>query len=381
MYLDKEKILTSITKNDIVKICSHFGYPEHKQVGEGIGFNTALCHKGNSSYKLVVYPPNETINQYRCHCFTCGDSYDLVELVIRASRNQGKTLTWYKGLYNLAQITGHIIEAEAEETPAHKIDLSWLDKICAVKNRKNHSIPQTKPINENILECFSYDMQNLQQWLDEGISQEALNRYEIGFASWTNQITIPHRNWKNEELIGIRGRYVKDEDVEMYGKYIPMKIENTVLKHPLGNTLYGLWVVKEKIKRIHKIMLCEGEKSCLQAYTYFGEDSFVVSCCGSNITQTQIKIILQELQVTEVMVAFDREYEDPNGWDAELYLQKLIKKVKPLVLFCKVYLILDTKNRIPYKGSPTDCGKEVLMELMKEKILITTEMVKEYVRR
>ena len=80
------------------------------------------------------------------------------------------------------------------------------------------------------------------------------------------------------------------------------------------------------------------------------------------------------------MVAFDRMYEDADSWTATSYYQKLVKKVAPLVPYCSVYLILDSKKRIPYKQSPTDEGKDILLELMKEKILITQDEVDEVMK-
>ena len=136
-------------------------------------------------------------------------------------------------------------------------------------------------------------------------------------------------------------------------------------------------VVKDKILKCKKVMLVEAEKSVLQAYSYFREDSFVVGLCGFNITQTQIKIILKELKVEEVIVGFDRDYEESDSYEATAYYQKIIKKVAPLVPFCRVYLVLDKENRLEYKDSPTDRGKDILVKLMKEKILITMNEVNE----
>ena len=85
-------------------------------------------------------------------------------------------------------------------------------------------------------------------------------------------------------------------------------------------------------------MLVEGEKSCLQAYSYFGDDSFVLATCGSSISKTQMKLLLQYLGVEEVIVGFDREYDEPDSWEAEAYYHKLIKRVAPLVPYCKVCL-------------------------------------------
>ena len=374
MYLDKKKILSSLTKEDIIRICDYFGHGTYKQSGNGMGFSTALCHGGDSPHKLVLYAPDRT-PYWRVKCFTCGDSYDIVELVIRASRNQGRILTWYKALNLIAQLTGRFYESDISSVKIKKIDFQWIDRIRALKGEKR-AIPRLDGLNENILECFYYGTDLLEEWMIEGISAQTLGEFEIGYYPLTNQITIPHRNWQTNELIGIRGRYVRDEDVEYFGKYIPIFINGKVCKHALGNTLYGLWRTKFAIMRTHKIMLVEAEKSVLLAQTYFGDDNnFTAAVCGSNITQTQMRIMLQELKVEEVMIAFDREYHEADSFEAEIYWQKLVKKVAPLIPFCKVYLILDTKHRIPYKGSPLDMGVEILKELMKEKFLITQEEV------
>ena len=93
------------------------------------------------------------------------------------------------------------------------------------------------------------------------------------------------------------------------------------------------------------------------------------------VTKTQIRIILKELQVEEVLVGFDREYHQADSFEASIYWNKLVKTVAPLVPFCKVYLVVDKEDRLPYKASPTDMGKDVLLQLMKEKTLITQEEV------
>lgn len=382
MYLDKNAILSSLTNEDVIKVCENLGNGHYKNgANDSVCFSTCLCHGGDSPYKLIYYPhpdvekyPNRKVPIF--HCYTCGDSYDLVELYIRAKRQQGQTVTWHKALYAIAQLTGKIITSSPEKVAQQKKiidDFGWINRIKKVQN-KNRDLPVSEAINENILEIFDYTP--YQGWLDEHITREALNRFEIGYYGLTNQITIPHRDL-NGNLLGIRGRYLDDVDVQRYGKYVPLTINGKFLNHPLGINLYGLNVVKDKVKECRKVLLCEGEKSVLQCYSYFGEDSFAVAVCGSNISSTQMQILLQEMKVEEVIVAFDREYEEADSYEATAYYNKLIKKVAPLVPYCSVYLVLDKYNRIPYKASPTDEGKEVLMELMKEKILITMKDVEE----
>lgn len=376
MYLDKDAILNSLTKEDIIKICKELGSPEYKEDSQGnLCFSTSICHGGDSPYKLVYYNNSRIFK-----CFTCGDTFSITELVIRAMRLKGRTLTWFKSLYFIAKITGKINYISSKDKSTNKqtiTDFEWINRLKNIQKR-NKNVPLLTEINENILDIFWYVP--YQGWLDEHISREALSRFEIGYYGLTNQITIPHRDMNNR-LIGIRGRFLDNNDVQQFGKYVPIQINGRFLSHQLGSNLYGLHVTKNKIKECKKIMLVEAEKSVLQAYSYFGEDSFVVGLCGFNITQTQIRIILEKLQVEEVIVGFDRDYEKADSFEATSYYQKVIKKVAPLVPYCRVYLVLDKQQRLEYKDSPTDKGKEVLLELMKEKILITQEEVKGVLER
>lgn len=378
MYLNYKAIINSLTEDNIIKVCTALGNGEHtKGNHDSLCFNTCLCHGGDSPNKLVYYPHNaEGDGTGRFHCYTCGDTYGIIELIIRAHRQQGKTLTWYKALYFLAKITNKIIESTPEETETKTIntDLTWMNRIKSFKNRKINSVPSLKEINENYLELFWYNPDPLQDWINEGISTEALSRYEIGWYGLTNQITIPVRD-SNEKLIGIRCRNLNPLDVAK-AKYDNMVINGQKLKYSTGSTLYGLWVTQDKIKQNKKIMLVEAEKSCLLAYTYFGENSYVVATCGSAITFTQQKILLNELKVSEIIYAPDRDYEEADSYEAEIWMKKQIKKLAPFVPYCQVYLIADSKNRLGFKDSPLDCGKDIFLELYEEKIEITMEDVK-----
>lgn len=375
MYLDKDAIINSLTKKDIEKIVTSLGSGSPKIDNKGNMIFQTICHNkpsSTNSYKLYYYhDPTENYKGKTFHCFTgCQESFSVIELVIRANRANGKTITWYKALRWIAQITGKLgLTIENKEKPVQQYnDSEWLGRLKAAQ-KKQRSIPTLPALNENILDVFCYIPH--EAWLNEHISREALSRFEIGYYGLTNQITIPHRD-KDGRLIGVRGRFLNKEDEKNIGKYVPLQIEGKFLSHRLGCNLYGLYVVKEKVEKIKKIMLVEGEKSCLQAYSYFGEDSFVVAVCGSEISATQIKI-LNELNVEEIIVGFDRDYHDPESFEAGLWWDRMLKKVAPLVSYTKVSICLDTKDRLGYKDSPFDKGKEVLLELLDEKVTITMD--------
>ena len=380
MYLDKDAILNSLTKEDIKKIVTSLGSAEPKTDSNNDLIFQTICHNPpdpSNSYKLYYY--HESNGKYSgktFHCYSgCSESFGVVELVIRANRAQGHTITWYKALRYIGQVTGklHSLNAEQIEEKRQQIDdFSWINRLKAAK-KKHRAIPTLQEINENILEIFTYIPH--EAWLNDNINREALSRFEIGYWGENDAITIPHRD-KDGRFIGLRLRNLNPYEIEQKRKYVPAVIEGVVLKHQLGNNLYGLHVVKERIQQIKKVMVVEAEKSCLQAFSYFGEDSFVIATCGSSITPTQIKMILA-LGVEEVIYAPDRDYHAADSFEAQIWWNKQVKKVAPFVPYCKVCICADSKNRLNYKDSPTDKGEKVLLELLDEKIVITMEDIKE----
>ena len=196
-YLDKDYILNTLTIDDVIKICELLGSSNYKLDNHGNPcFCTSICHGGDSPYKLIYYH-NPTEYENRKHgvfkCYTCGDTYDIVELVIRAFRQQGKTYTWYKALRWIAQVTGKLAIATSDQQPEriHVEDFSWIDRLKSAQKKKR-AIPNLSEINENILEIFCYLPH--EEWLKDHITCEALGRFGIGYYGLTNQISSTDTN-------------------------------------------------------------------------------------------------------------------------------------------------------------------------------------------
>ena len=372
MYLDKS-FLNSLTKEEVTKVVMSLGSNEPKTDSNGNLIFQTVCH-GGDSYKLYYY--HDAIDDYKgktFHCYTkCSESFSLIELVIRAKRTQGITMTWYKALYYIGKITNKLSEGTKEEDIDKKdlIDFSWVYKF---DSKKSKAVPNLSTINENILDIFCYYPH--EDWVNDNCSMEALSKMEIGYWGEQNAITIPHRDWKNGNLIGVRLRYLDELDIKNVGKYVPAYIGGRFLNHQLGSNIYGLHITKETIVNKKKILLFEAEKSLVQALSYFGDDCFCGALCGSAITVTHIKIILDELQVSEVIYAPDRDYHEANSFEAEEWYNRQILKLAPLVPYTKVYLIADRTDELGYKDSPSDHGKDTLLRLLDEKILIDMDEV------
>ena len=104
----------------------------------------------------------------------------------------------------------------------------------------------------------------------------------------------------------------------------------------------------------------------------FGEDNFTVALCGSNLTDYQKGMILM-LGVREVIVALDKQYETIDSDECKKWAKhikdKIVDKLSP---FVTVSVLWDTNDLLKYKDSPTDRGKETLLQLMENKIYVGT---------
>ena len=126
------------------------------------------------------------------------------------------------------------------------------------------------------------------EWLCDHITAAAMNKYNIRFAPSQNKIIIPHYNI-DSQLVGIRARALNPEDVELFGKYMPIQIEGKWYSHPLSLNLYGLNWNHKAIRQHHMVYIFESEKSCMQVESW-NMPNLSVACCGSNINKFQIDI-------------------------------------------------------------------------------------------
>lgn len=366
MLYNKEEIKNSLTTDDIFEILLDFGGdPELTDFGI---ISETICHnpRGVGSRKLYFYEVNKMF-----HCYSgCADpSFDIFELVIKVMDIQ------YHQTFDLNQAVRYIafkfgMSGEVADRDENELeDWEKLDNYEDLLGLTiTNDVVQLKEYDDNILDKFNYKVK-IKPWLEDGISQEAIEYGHIGYFPGNLQITIPHYD-KDGRFIGLRGRTLSKEDAELYGKYRPMRINKVLYSHPLGMNLYNLNNSKNNIKTIGKAIVFESEKSCLQYVTKFGiENDISVACCGSNLSTQQLKL-LTDAGAKEIIIAFDRQFQkigddEYNGWVAKL--KKLNKKYRNLAL---ISIMFDKHMITPYKASPTDCSKEKFTKLYEERIIM-----------
>lgn len=363
MALDKERIKESLSLNEIKLILHKLGSNDPIPDKNGNMMFQTVCHnRCNGKHKLYYYEESRMF-----HCYTeCNENFDIYEVVIRAKREQGHELSFYESVQYVSSVTGKIYTSSVLDKAASHIIDDW--NFINRYKRKEKIKPELPVYDDRVMNVFlPYPHE---EWINEGISYETQMKFNICYYQRDDRIVIPHFDSENN-LVGIRGRSLRQEDIVNGKKYIPLTIENKLYNHPTMFNLYGLNKTKEAISRIKKCVIFEGEKSVLKCEDYYGEDNFTVAVGGSNISNYQRDLLLQ-LGVEEVFIGFDKQFEDPESIIAEKYAKTLLKLAKKFSPYVRTYILWDELHLLGLKESPADKGREALETLMKSKYEINT---------
>lgn len=361
--IDHEKLKNQLTKDDIIKVVCSLGADSPKEDFRGnLIFNT-VCHNldNTGSQKLYYYDNTKLFN-----CFTqCAESFDIFDLITRNKNLYDDKWKFENSIYYVMDYTGYTNSIIKENKPVeeHKInDWDFLNRY------KRKELPQIKlPIyNHFVLDI--YRKYYHQSWINEGISVEAMEKFNIKFDVFNNKIIIPHYDFNNN-LIGIRGRSLNKEDIEHGRKYMPVRVENTIYSHPVSCNLYGLNHNLETIKKLRKAFIVEGEKSVLKIESYYPNHNFSIAVCGDKISDFQKDLILK--YTDEIIIGFDKKelYKKGSKNNSLVELRKLAQKFSPYV---QTFIIADKENLLNLKDAPVDQGKDILEKIMKKKVEIKT---------
>lgn len=340
-------VLQNLSRAQIVAILQDLGATDIVEQENQLILPT-ICHnplEHEKSHKLYYYYDSKLFS-----CYTeCGHSFNLYELVRKVYAINDHEIGFYEAfnyVMNFFDGAKQIIQA-----PVEPIGNRYARKLSVV------DLPE---YNKNVLSIFRKDPAT--EWLNEGISKEAMARFNILFSMPKLKIIIPHYDLKGR-LVGIRGRALEEYEVENFGKYMPVKVENTFYTHHLSRNLYGIEVAKKAIKRTRRAVLFEGEKSVLKMWDYYGDDSVAVAVCGSNIHKVQIDLLVKKLGVFDITIAFDKEYQHLRTEESEAYKAKLIAMCQKYSNYANFSFLYDMEGLLEEKDSPVDKGKEIYERL------------------
>lgn len=207
--------------------------------------------------------------------------------------------------------------------------------------------PKTYPIER--LKEYTGRLNTL--WLEDNISLQTQELFDIGLDFETNRIAI---GWKdvNSELVGIMGRLNKKELTDKDTKYLP------IIPFNKSKVLYGLDVNYSNILDNGTIIIVESEKSVLRGYELGYRN--IVALGGNNISERQAALI--KSLCVNVVISLDEGIELTHSIE-----QAKKCKIKNPFFSNEVYVM--EVDDLPKKHSIFDMNKEVIDNYLKNKLI------------
>lgn len=349
--IDYESIIENLNPEKVCALLEAMEIP-YQDKGGYLICKTA-CHNidlEEASWKLYYYK-----NTHIFFCYSSCQAMSIFKFLKNFYETRQMDYDWYRDIYSVVlDCSNFNTDKDEFVIPIYK---SVRDKYSAQK--KNKELPE---YSSGVLGCFV--KQYPVEWLRDGISKEAMDKFNILYSISQNRIVIPHYDVKGR-LVGIRGRALNPDECEMFGKYMPMKVEKTWYSHPLSLNLYGLYQNKENIKKRRICYLVESEKAVMQAES-FSEPNCCVAVCGSNFNKYALNLLMRECAPAEIIICFDNE-ELPGE---EEYFDKLWALCEKYKNYCNFSFVYDRQGLTKLKDSPTDHGEEIFKKLIDGRVRV-----------
>ena len=352
--MDANAVKELLSDNNIIELMLHLGSNYPQKQNNGYMFNS-ICHNhaGEGKYKLMYYSDSKSFFCFS-NCGFIGSVFDLVSKVLDYD-----FLTSFKYVCSFFNIN---YSSNFNEYKDVRVDNSFINKF---KDKKEEIL--LKEYDEEVLNNFNHLYHHT--WIEDNITRETMIKFGIRYDILNNRIIIPHYNIE-KKLIGIRCRNLNEEEVATGRKYMPITINKILYNYPTHANLFGLHINKEAIKKYKRVIIVESEKAVMQLYSFYGTECIAVACSGSFISLYQIQL-LKSLGVETVILALDKEFS-VIGEEDEINYRKKIKKsfVDKMAVYFNLQIIWDFDGRLDKKDSPTDKGKLIFEELLKDRLFL-----------
>jgi hypothetical protein len=349
--MDYKEIIDNLKIESVIELMQKLGADRYKDEGSHLVFPT-ICHNVDSadaSMKLYFYK-----NYKQFVCFTECGTMSIFKFLKHYYETRGIEYDWVTDIYNIIIDCSSFNPNIGFVVPKYK---SLKDKFGQAK--KEIQLPE---FNCGVLDTFI--KRYPPEWLCDGISKAAMDKFNIKYSISQNKIIIPHLD-ADGRLIGIRGRALNEWEIENVGKYMPVKLEQTWYKHPLSMNLYGLYENKENIKKNKIVYVFESEKAVLQ-FESFNMPHCAVAVCGSQFNKYQLNILLKHCMPNEIVICFDKEEKEGET----KYFDKLYALCKKYNQYCQFSFIYDRLGLLNMKDSPSDHGEETFKQLLRKRVTV-----------
>lgn len=348
--IDYQEIVEQLDDNKVMKLLDKLDVP-YVDKGDYLLLPT-VCHNesvDDASWKLYYYK-----NTHIFYCYTECGGQSIFTFLKHYYETRNITYDWFIDIYELIRSCSYFTEENSNPDYYRAVR----DTYSLQKERRDLPAYQNE-IMEAFIKYYPIE------WLKDGISKEAMDKYNIRYSPSQNKIIIPHYDVSGR-LIGIRGRALNQEDIENWGKYMPIQLEGKWYSHPLSLNLYGLNQTKENISALGVAYLFEAEKSVLQMES-FDIPNCAAAVCGSKLNKYALDILVRTCHPREIVICFDNE--ELSKHDDE-YFNKLYSMCSKYKIYSDFSFIYDKEGLLKLKDSPSDRGQEVFEKLLKERVRV-----------
>ena len=328
--VDLEELIASV---DIVEYIGQFA--ELEQRGREYWCLSPLKSEDTPSFSIS---PDK-----QCFCdFSSGNSGGIIQFI--EAYFHCTTYQAIKKLEEYAGVKGVVFDPKRFE--AIRAFKKYRVKRHDFKHNSN-----TKVMSERIMDKYIINSNELQVWIDEGISEDILREFGVRYDAITNRIVYPIRNLQGE-IVNVGARTL-DPNYKAKGirKYSYLQGWNGGM-----DVIYGLYEAIQAVKRSGYLILFEGVKSVLKAASWGVRNTSAI--LTSHLNPNQIRILLSTCCLNNVAVIFALD-KDVNIADD--------KNIKKLTRYMNVYYLQDTEGLLDEKDSPVDKGFEVFKTLCRNK--------------
>ena len=343
--LDIAAIKAQITDDDIIALMDSMGIPLVSANSQYQLYPSACHHSDWERHKNKLY---YYVQSQRWHCYSCSGDWDTIGLVQHLCK-----CTFNQAVDYICSTLG----ISATELDIRQDVDNWQRDLRRwLPNADIDEPAELTAYDPAILSAFDHLYPT--EWLEYGITRDSMDKFGIGWYARQACISIPVV--QNGQLVGVRGRYTRQQDVDK-GKYRPIAmLDGTVLKFSTNQCLYGLDQNKASIEKSRQVLLFESEKSILKADSWNIHNALAIF--GSNISKRHIEMLL-ELGVNDVVLCMDSDYRQVGDDDFQFFVAKMRKLAGKLTPYFSTSIVYNNQGYDAYKCNIMDLPYDRAMKL------------------
>ena len=352
-----EVLYEKLTTQDYYNIMRRLGADNR-----GDRFRT-ICHNVDGGGFNLAF--NEDDKYFTCFS-ECGCSYSLLNLVKKRRELLGEPCSTYQSMKWICEQMGIDFNFKEEVKQIKNNIYNWQGLLkYSTKNRNAENKIYDNYVISKLDDCIYLP------WINEGISEETQQKYQIKWYNRRQQIIIPVRN-VDGKLVGTHCRNTNPDLVNDGFKYDHLRMLNgDEYKFQMGLELFGLNYNKINIEKEKSVILLESPKSVMQADS-FNMPNICTAMFGMNFSIQKLKLLLT-LGTERYIIGLDRQYDVMRGQEWEKYkskVNKIIDIIRPYAKEISIIYDNDTERLLDYKDSPTDKGEKVFKKLYEEREIL-----------